>query len=639
MKKIIPVLVVLGLVLSGLGAVATTESDEKNYIHETILFSNPSLHDEGNYISVECSQQTSYMMDTGKPVLPVYTQVFTFPRGTTIENIDVVFSEPIETPLEKKVIPAPAPMPLIAGTPVSQTKEDVTVYTEDDIYPEYQWTSSIKAGLHNGVQSVYVIVRCNPIRYNPAEDMLYHSDSVDVTVDYVLPDAPLTYDDEYDLVIIAPEEFAETLQPLVDHKNNFGVATLLKPVEEIYDEYDGRDNQEDIKLFIYYAKETYNITYAMLVGGRQKQTFKWHIPERVTNNDDGWEGGYASDLYYSDVYKIEDNETVFEDWDSNENDVFAEWSNMVGKSDTMDFLPDVYVGRLACRSVKEVQTVVDKIITYESTAADPSWFKRAVIIAGDTFPPGDGGATGYYEGEIETGVTADLLEDIGFETEKLWTSLETLTGIDDVKAAYKPGAGFVHFAGHGNPASWSTHPPDDTEHVWINGLNLRTVMGFRNKEKLPIVMIGGCHNGQFNVTFANFIKGFLEYGFKYFNIPSEDDPFLGPFWKKEWAPTDTCWGQVANDNGGSIGSIGMTSLGYGYINQFTTAGLGGWIEPRFFDAYANQSKDMLGEAHSQAITDYINIIGNVNSDQIDRKTIEAWCLLGDPSLKIGGYSS
>jgi len=82
--------------------------------------------------------------------------------------------------------------------------------------------------------------------------------------------------------------------------------------------------------------------------------------------------------------------------------------------------------------------------------------------------------------------------------------------------------------------------------------------------------------------------------------------------------------------------MGNSGLGYGYVNEYWDSGLGGWIEPRFFDAYINQSKTILGETHDQAIIDYINIIGNVNSDQIDRKTIEEWVLLGDPSLRIGG---
>jgi len=66
-------------------------------------------------------------------------------------------------------------------------------------------------------------------------------------------------------------------------------------------------------------------------------------------------------------------------------------------------------------------------------------------------------------------------------------------------------------------------------------------------------------------------------------------------------------------------------------------GLGGWIEPRFFYNYAKENKDILGETHSNTIIDYINTF-NVNNDRIDRKTVEQWVLLGDPSLKIGGYS-
>ncbi|GAG50839.1 unnamed protein product, partial [marine sediment metagenome] len=83
------------------------------------------------------------------------------------------------------------------------------------------------------------------------------------------------------------------------------------------------------------------------------------------------------------------------------------------------------------------------------TSADDSWFKKAVMIAGDTFPNGNT----YYEGEMETGHTGDMLEDDGFTIEKLWTSTETLTGVSDVVKAISAGAGFVHFAGHGNPST------------------------------------------------------------------------------------------------------------------------------------------------------------------------------------------
>jgi hypothetical protein len=254
------------------------------------------------------------------------------------------------------------------------------------------------------------------------------------------------------------------------------------------------------------------------------------------------------------------------------------------------------------------------------------------MIAGDTFPNGNT----YYEGEMETDHTGDLLEDDGFEIEKLWTSLDTMTGVPDVVKAISAGAGFVHFAGHGNPSTWSTHPPDD-EDTWITGLSWTDMYKLRNRDELPFILVGGCHNAQFNATLGYILEGIKTLGLRYFHMPDEDDPFIGPFWYKEWVPRDFCSWLLLRKNGGAIGSVGMTGLGYGYVDQHAGAGLGGWIEPRMFDAYANQSIHIMGEAHDQAITDYINIIGGVNSDQIDRKTIEASALLGDPSLMLGGY--
>jgi hypothetical protein len=636
MKKIIPILLVVGLVLSGLGAVATTDNTSHKLVVKSITFSEPILTVNEGYVSVSLKEATSNSMKTGEPILPQYSELFTFPRGTHIGSIDVTFSGIEQTVLSNAIRPAPAPVPLMDGATITPTEKNSEIYSSDSLYPSESWSYELKAGLHNGEQSVLVIVRCNPVRYSPAQNTIITSKSVEITVNYIPPEHPMTFDEEKDLVIIAPAEFETALQPLVDHKESHGVVTMFKSLEAIYDEYDGYDAQEDIKLFIYDMKETYNIQYALLVGGRDGQTFKWLLPERLTNNDDGWEAGYASDLYYSDIYKIEDNETVFENWDSNGNHVYAEWSNMIGKGDIIDYVPDVYVGRLACRNVDQVETVVDKIITYEKTPqSEKPWFDQAFVVGGDTFPPADGGATGWYEGEMENALTTASLESVGFTVEKLWTSLGTLTGPKDVQALYHLGAGFVHFAGHGNPMSWSTHPADTTEHGdWVNGITLKEIPKYRNGEMLPVVVIGGCHNGQFNVTMANFIKGLLTEGMQYF---STGDP-IGGFWKKEWGPKDTIWGMVSQNGGGAIAGIAMTSLGYGYVNQDGTAGLGGWIDPHFFHSYAEDGYHILGQAHSETITAYITIIGNVNSDQIDRKTIEAWILQGDPSLMIGGYS-
>jgi len=620
MKKIVPIVLVGILVLSGLGAVAIADnSPETSTKVETIAFSELTIDDQNEYVSVSFDEQTSLQLQTGEPVLPVYTKVFTFPHNTKIHSVNVAFSEPRQIALSKMIQPAQAPIPKMQGFKAQPVKQDLKVYSSDSLYPEDQWSYSVKAGLYNGVQSVYVSVRCNPVQYLPSENIIQFSDNVKITVDYNQPKTT-TFIDEVDLVVITPAEFEAACQPLVDHKNDNGVVTEMKTLEDIYDEYGGRDAQEDIKLYIYNMKEDYNITYALLVGGRQGQTFNWYLPERVTHNDDGWERGYASDLYYGDVYKIVENETVFEDWDSDGDGIFAEYSNMIGKGDQMDFIPDVYVGRLAARKVKHVEDVVQKIITYESSTSR-EWFANAFTIAGDTFPGGDT----QYEGEIETALSGGYLEDAGFTVTNLWTSTETFTGKEDVISQFGPGAGMVHFAGHGNPSTWSNHPPDDEE-TWITGYSITDAGRLKNGENLPVVVVGGCHNTQFNVTFANLIKGILTEGFEFFQLE---------YFYKEWVPFDWTWSFVKQPNGGAIGGIGMSSLGYGYIGSHTTEGLGGWLDTRFFHSYAVQENHVLGQAQGQAVADYVTIIGNVNTDPIDRKSIEAWTLLGDPSLFIG----
>ncbi|RLF47621.1 MAG: hypothetical protein DRN10_03620 [Thermoplasmata archaeon] len=144
-----------------------------------------------------------------------------------------------------------------------------------------------------------------------------------------------------------------------------------------------------------------------------------------------------------------------------------------------------------------------------------------------------------------------------------------------------------------------------------------------NGEKLPVVSVGGCHNSEFNISLLDFQKN-------------------------EWTyqPTYECWSWhlVKMPGGGSIATIGYAGLGYGATGDSDKDGIpdcvqynGGYIESKLFEAYGQDGKDILGEAFGQAETEYANSFPPMD-DQIDCKTIEEWVLLGDPSLKIGGYS-
>ena len=434
----------------------------------------------------------------------------------------------------------------------------------------------------------------------------------------------------YDLVIIAPKIFSRALSPLVKHKNDVGVKTILKTTEDIYREYNGRDKPEQIKYFIKDALETWGIKYVLLVGGLKSGRQSWYVPVRYSNLDDrqGWDLRYISDLYYADIYKYENDEKVFDDWDSNGNGIFAEWNWNSSVKDVLDLTPDVCVGRLACRDLFEVRTVVQKIINYETGTSSSNWFKNMVIAGGDTFPSDDN----YFEGEIITNLSSSYMKSIGFNITHLWASDGTLENSNDLIMALRIGAGFVHLSGHGSALVWSTHPPhNDT--LWIDSLFTYQARSIRNGEKLPIFVIGGCHNNQFDVSPFNILRDIRREGLGYFK---SDEYEPGSFWKLEWIPECLGWRLISARNGGAIATIANTGMGFAYPGNYTLNGLDGWLEPRFFYDYSVGGKDILGELYGQAITDYVSNF-NVHNDRSDCKTVQQWILLGDPSLKIGGY--
>ncbi|MEM2934753.1 MAG: C25 family cysteine peptidase, partial [Candidatus Thermoplasmatota archaeon] len=103
------------------------------------------------------------------------------------------------------------------------------------------------------------------------------------------------------------------------------------------------------------------------------------------------------------------------------------------------------------------------------------------------------------------------------------------------------------------------------------------------------------------------------------------------------------WWFVKQQGGGAIATFGCTGLGYGTIGDDDKDGVPDciqylltWLELRFFEVYKN-GNDILGKTWGTAITDYINRFMTGRIDQADAKTVEEWILLGDPTLKIGGY--
>jgi hypothetical protein len=621
-----------------------TVSDVDSIV-ENIAFSQPIIKENGRYISINVEGANSCLMETGEPILPVYTRTFKFPFGTKIVDVKCLPSGIQQRTLSKEIVPAPEPIPVSAKILTIKAVQKGEIYSSANLYPDSWYDYRIGCGLDGDRHVIFLTVRFYPIRYSPAESIIYYTSDAEIKIAY--DDSRLiTFPDKYKMVIIAPLKFSDELQPLVEHKNNHNMTTKLVTVEEIYGNYTGRDQPEQIKYFIKDAKEKWGIKYVLLVGGMKSLLFgtrrddcnqgskDWYVPVRYTNLVEMGlhDPGYISDLYYADIYKYENGKPVFDNWDSNGNDIFAEWKGF-GKKDILDLYPDVYVGRLPCRNNYEVKIMVDKIISYESSAADPSWFKKMVVVGSDTFD--DVSSTNYYEGEVETQKALDYMT--GFDPVRIWGSNRDTGGLvpepRDITRTITSGCGFLYFSGHGSPSRWNTYWPEAFDEPRAGGLWIYHMPRILNHEKLPVCVVGGCHNSQFNVTALCFLN----------------------FWfhKTGWVyiPTPECWSWLLTRKigGGSIATIGNTGLGYGTVGEHgdldgdgindpdCVEWLGGYIERQFWKAYGEDGVDILGETWGQAVTEYLKTFPGME-EQADCKTVQEWILLGDPSLQIGGYS-
>ena len=639
-KKIISILI-LGLVITAIFPVATsylqqTEGNEpriaKNVSTSILFLSQPQLTIKDGFAKIQMDGTTTYLFEPMKPEVPIFIRTYQIPFGST--NIQVV-CHPKDTGtmlLSEPVIPVRT---MTTSSPVEQVayELDPVVYGSSEFYPSSWYSYDLGAGRNENDQQVtFVKVICYPVRYSPINNEISVAGSFDIKIYYTEPRAPLRSSaEEYDMVIIAPEKFNAGLQPLIDLKNSKGLLTKFKSVESILSEYDGFDAPEQIKYFIKNEFDTSNITYVLLVGGlkshisaKDKDTRSagwkaWWVPVRYVSIPHEDDEGCLSDLYYGCLYN---GTGGFDSWDSNRDGVYAAWNAPGAAKDTIDLYPEVYVGRLPVTTKMELTHIVKKIIAYESSGPEEKpWYKTFV---------GVGGKTGeYYAGKPDGEYLCDLafnytkLAVPGLQLVAVYSTNRDKGGpVPDMKGisgAISPGAGFVDMEGHGNTARWDTIWFDGTYPVdWVGGLRIQDFWRVRNGEKLPVVVIGGCHNALYNISMLQSMK---------------DKPGENYFAYGAPLPVCFCWGLMIKPFGGAIAITGSTGYGIGYVGHAVS--LSAELETNFFYEIGHGSTHV-SQAHSRAIQKFIL---EENVQQTEAFVITNWALLGDPSLMLGGYSS
>jgi hypothetical protein len=600
------VLFVLGGVLPVLAQTSTRQAET---VELSIDFSPPILTENNGFTEIKILEVDDVMTKQGCPLLPMCTKTFEFPLGTHLTSVTVRPSVTQTMTVENHVRPVPSIQQIGDQIIPIDGRLDAEVYNSNEVYPSSWFSITTGAGLNTDNEHVlFVSCHITPVRYLPNDRLLQYSThfTVDITYEPAAPSAVAS--DMYSLVVIAPSEFSEQLQPLVDHKNTFGMSTILFTLDEIYSSYTGRDDPEKIKYFVKHAVEDWDTSYVLLVGDMKK------LPIRVTYAS-WWERDLLCDLYYGDIY---DAYGDFCSWDTNDNNQFGEIDHDGNDLDGVDLYADVHVGRLACTDVTEVETVVNKIIVYEEETYNQIWFKRLICAGGDTFPVSYGAPPDVFEGEITNIKVGQTLPD--FDQTYLWTSKRNLHALSFNRAINK-GAGFVSYSGHGFEHGWGTFRPNALSKYSIF-YYMPYVNWLKNENMLPIIFFDACLTAKLDFNISDLQEYYPKIASllaSIFGLSSDPLDFYQCF----------AWSFLAKENGGAIATIGSTRTAYTRVDATGVYGGAGYMGVHFFDSYFE------GVTVGQMLTGSQNAyIQNVGSDYF---TIEEFILLGDPSLMVGGY--
>jgi hypothetical protein len=636
MKKIMAILIGGIIVLGGLGAAAVSTDSIMKKISNTrsvstsVLFpSPPSLSEKQGFLVIGLDGATTMIAEPERPELPIYVHTYEIPFGS--KNIKVICT-PRDTStitVSKDVIPTRVG-PLSTMNDRTAFVKDASVYDTAALYPTSWYTTELGAGRnYRDQEMVFVKIICYPVRYSPKASQLTFTSGFDITLSYDATAGTTHTTASKDLVIIAPKVFQTTLQPLIDFKNSKGMRTIFKSIEDIFTEYNGTDPPEQVKLYIKNAYDTVGITYVLLVGGLKSHLYAkdkenpsygskaWWVPARYVNIPQEDDEACLCDLYYGCLYNATGG---FDSWDSNGDGIYAAWdAGHDIPNDQFDMNPEVYVSRLPVANKRELKVVVDKIVTYESTGpSEKSWYTTMVTAGGKTFENYSGQPDGEYLCDLALQNMSSLITNPirVYASNRLNGGLVPIPA--DIITAVSFGAGFVDLEGHGSPMKWDTIWDNGTyPYDWCGGLNVFQIKKFTNGERLPVVIVGGCHNGMYNISI----------------IPSLFDTNGSEYFTYGY-PCPVCfsWELILKNPGGAIASTGCS--GYGMSNDNNPASLSGELENNFFYEIGRNGSENLGKAHGQAIHRFL---ADEPIGQVEAFCITDWALLGDPSLRLGGY--
>ncbi len=243
---------------------------------------------------------------------------------------------------------------------------------------------------------------------------------------------PTNGDSPVSEVIICDENLLSHWEEYARYRRRWGIYTVVRTIQEIEGSYPGVDRAERLRNFIKDAYLNWGVSFVLLGGDAP------FLPMRIINADppgveDPIYTNFPSDYYFS---------CLDGNWNHDGDTVFCE------TYDQVDFLPDVFVGRVPAQLPEDVDNYLSKVMTYERYpgGGDPSYLTKALFVGSDLHGIGDGCSLA-----VEISQSFPLYFRSGYVCESGESSPSTQEFIDSLVSGYN----FVTVHGHGNFTSFN----------------------------------------------------------------------------------------------------------------------------------------------------------------------------------------
>ncbi len=344
--------------------------------------------------------------EPGEPNLPAVMVTVALPKGTEIESVDVSYGEPVTLPGTHRVMPLQEPTPVSAG--VSRpTPANAEIYSSAEPFPgklAYSFESGNMGGY--GVGNVVLA----PVQYVPATGKLTVYTTIDFKLnltraaDNVYPKVRLGWVDRdireslaatvinpweiapasgvrliegggldadvFPYLIITNATLEAKAKELADWKTKKGLNAAVVTTSYIESNFTGRDSAEKIRNCIKDYYENNGTQYVCLIGTNSIIPVRKVYDSRYQTQERDYL--VPTDNYYGCL----------------DGDFNADGDNYWGEyaSDNVDWVYDVYVGRIQVSTVSDLNEVIDKTLCYEgcgaSTETNPYNYQHLVILGG-----------------------------------------------------------------------------------------------------------------------------------------------------------------------------------------------------------------------------------------------------------------